>query len=177
MVDISQNRNAQKWIKKEQAGRLLWAFIHPLFRLSPRPLWGWRRFLLRIFGAKIGSQVHIYPTARIAIPWNLRVGDQAAIGDYAIIYALGLIEIGSRTTVSQYAHLCAGTHDWRDPAMPLLKLPIHIGQDAWICAQAFVGPGVTIGEHTIIGACSVVMKDVLPNSLGFGNPFRISRQR
>ena len=153
--------------------RVLWAMAQPLFRFSPRPFWGWRRWLLRCFGAQIGAQAHIYPTVRVAIPWHLRVGDQAAIGDHAILYALGRIEIGARATVSQYAHLCAGTHDWRDPARPLVKAAIYVGEDAWICADAFVGPGVQIGAGAILGARSVAMHDLGRGQIGTGNPMQV----
>jgi len=171
-TDVTKNRATRKWTAGEQIGRVLWALAMPLFRFSPRVLWSWRRALLRIFGAKIGSDVHIYPSVRITIPWNLEIGDQAAIGDFAILYALGRIRVGPRATVSQYAHLCAGTHDWRDPARPLVKTPIAIGDDAWICADAFVGPGVTVGEGSIVGARTVAMKDVPPDTKAVGNPMR-----
>jgi putative colanic acid biosynthesis acetyltransferase WcaF len=177
MVDIRQNRNAQKWTPREKFGRLLWSLTQPLFRLSPRPFWAWRRFLLRLFGAKIGADVHVYPTVRLAVPWNLTVGDEAAIGDHAIIYALGPIVIGAKTTISQFAHLCAGTHDWRHPSMTLLKPPITIGAEVWICADAFIGPNVEIGDRAIIGARSVVMKNVATGSIGNGNPYRVTKQR
>jgi putative colanic acid biosynthesis acetyltransferase WcaF len=177
MIDVSQNRQTVKWTPGEKVGRVLWAMASPSFRWSPRIFWGWRRMLLRLFGAKIGKHVHVYPSARITMPWHVSVGDFAAIGDRAILYALGPITIGARSVVSQYAHLCAGSHDWRDPAMPLLKQPIEIGADVWICADAFVGPGVKIGDHAVIGARAVVMKDVAANVVGHGNPFRISKLR
>lgn len=172
-TDVTKNRAMRKWTASEQAGRVLWALATPLFRFSPRVLWGWRRMLLRMFGARIGAQVHIYPSVRITIPWNLDIGDQAAIGDRAILYALGPIRVGARATISQYAHLCAGTHDWRDPAKPLVKTPIAIGEDAWICADAFVGPNVHVGAGAILGARAVAMKDVPPNAKAIGNPMRL----
>ncbi|MEL6687509.1 MAG: acetyltransferase [Pseudomonadota bacterium] len=169
-LDISANRAAQKWTRREQVGRILWALVSPLFRLSPRPLWGWRRMLLNLFGAKIGQDVHIYPTVRVTIPWNLDIGDEAAVGDHAILYALGPIRIGSQATVSQYAHLCAGGHDYINPAMTLTKPEIIIGSGAWVCADAYVGGGVTIGEKAIAAARSVVVKDVPDNVVVGGNP-------
>jgi putative colanic acid biosynthesis acetyltransferase WcaF len=175
--DIAANRRAQKWMRNELAARVLWALVHPVFAWSPRPLWGWRRALLRLFGARIGREVHIYPSVRIAIPWKLTVGDHAAIGDRAIIYALGEITLAERVTVSQGAHLCAGTHNYRDPAMPLLKPPIVIDRDAWICAEAFIGPGVRVGSRAIVGARCVVMTDVAPGAIMIGNPARVLRQR
>lgn len=142
----------------------------PLFRLSPRPLWSWRRALLRAFGARVARDVHVYPTAHITIPWNLNLGAGCAVGDYAILYALGPITLGERATVSQYAHLCAGSHDVSRPDRPLTKPPIEIGADAWIAADAFVGPGVTVGRGAIVGARAVAMKDVPPGHVVVGNP-------
>lgn len=175
--DITSNRAAQKWTKREQAGRVLWTLATPLFRFSPRVLWGWRRMLLRLFGATVGANAHIYPSVSVAIPWNLEIGEQAAVGDHAILYALGPIRICARATVSQYAHLCAGTHDWREPAMPLVKTPLVIGEDAWVCADAFVGPGVTIGKGAILGARAVAVSDIADNIVAGGNPAAEIRTR
>lgn len=172
-IDVAANRAARKWTSRELAGRVLWASAAPIFHLSPRPFWGLRRALLRAFGAKVGRDVHVYPTARISVPWNLVLGDGCAVGDYAILYALGPITLGPRSTVSQYAHLCAGSHDWRDPAMPLTKPPITLGADVWVCADVFVGPYVTVGDGAILGARSVVVRDVEPRTVVAGNPARL----
>lgn len=171
-VNVSANRRARKWSRRELVGRLLWDLAWPFFRFSPGPFWGWRRFLLRLFGAQVGREVHVYPTVRIKIPWNLTLEDSCAVGDGAILYALGPIRIGARATVSQGSHLCAGTHDIRDPSRPLLKPPISIGSDAWICADAFIGPGVIVGDGAIVGARAVTMKNVPANSIIAGNPAR-----
>lgn len=177
MVDVSSNRASRKWTRREQIGRIAWALATPLFSLAPRPFWAWRRVLLRLFGAKVGKQAHVYPSVRIEIPWNLTLGDFCAVGDRAILYALGPISIGARTTISQGAHLCAGTHDWRDAARPLLKPPVSIGNDAWVCADAFIGPGVTVGDGAIVGARGVVTRDVPANSTVAGNPARIIERK
>lgn len=174
-VDVRTNRAQRDWGRRAQLCRVLWALCHPLFRFSPRPFWGFRRWILRCFGAQIGQQVHIHPTVRIMMPWHLRIDDQAAVGDGAILYALGRIEIGARATVSQYAHLCAGTHDLTDPARPLVKAPITIGADAWVCADAFVGPAVRIGAGAVLGARAVAMRDLPAERIGFGNPMQIGR--
>jgi putative colanic acid biosynthesis acetyltransferase WcaF len=171
-VDVGANRAARKWSRGELVKRLLWDLSHPLFAFSPRPAWGWRRMLLRLFGARIGRHVHIYPSVRITIPWNVTVGDHAAVGDRAILYALGPITLGDRVTISQGAHLCAGTHDWTVADRPLLKPPITVEDDAWVCADAFVGPGVVVGRGAILGARAVVMKHVAPQSTMVGNPAR-----
>jgi putative colanic acid biosynthesis acetyltransferase WcaF len=133
--------------------------------------------LLRLFGAKIGRHVQIHPSVRIFLPWNLEVGDWSSIGFDALVYNLGRVTIGERVTISQRAHLCAGTHDYRDAAMLLLKPPIRVGEGAWICADAFVGPGVNVGEGAVVGARSVVMRNVERNSVMVGNPARRVAER
>jgi putative colanic acid biosynthesis acetyltransferase WcaF len=129
--------------------------------------------LLRAFGAKVGANVHVFPTVRIFIPWNLDLGAQCALGDRATIYTLGRIVIGPRATISQNAHLCAGSHDYRRHDMPLLKPPIEIGADAWVCADAFIGPGVTIGDGAVVGARAVAVRDISPWTVAVGNPARV----
>jgi putative colanic acid biosynthesis acetyltransferase WcaF len=175
-IDVSENRAARKWTRREQAGRLLWALASPFFVLSPRPLWGWRRAMLRAFGARIGAGVHVYPSVRITIPWHLDLGAQCAVGDRAILYALGPITIGARTTISQGAHLCAGSHDLSRPDRSLIKPPITIGADAWIAADAFVGPGVRVGDGAVVGARAVAMKDIPAGHVVVGNPAKTHRR-
>ncbi len=174
-LNIDKNRKARKWSRREQVARVIWATAQPFFRLSPRPLWGWRRWMLTRFGATIGQQVHVYPTVRITMPWNLTIDDHAAVGDRAILYALGPIAIKARATISQGAHLCAGTHDISLPDRPLVKSPITINEDAWVAAEAFVGPGVTVGKGAILGARAVTMRDVPSLAIMVGNPAQLRR--
>jgi putative colanic acid biosynthesis acetyltransferase WcaF len=176
-MNISANRQAVKYSKVILLKRILWGMVSPLFRLSPRIFWGWRNFLLRLFGAKIGNNVHIYNSAVIYMPWSLEIGDWSSIGEHAYIYNLGKVTIGKYATVSHRAHLCAGTHDYTDPAMPLLKPPISIGDKAWICTDAYVGPGVSVGEGAIAGARAVVVKDVAAWTIVAGNPARFVKKR
>lgn len=175
-IDIAANRASEKWTRREKMGRVLWATFSPLFKFSPRIFWGWRRWLLRMFGATVGHSVHIYPSVHITIPWNLTVGENSAIGDRAIIYALGSITIGQRATISQGAHLCAGTHDWKLSSRPLIKASINIGDDTWICADSFIGPGVTIGNQAIVGARAVAMRNVVPGVIVVGNPCKVLKK-
>ncbi len=176
-LDIARNRRATKYSARHQVLRVLWSLAHPLFALSPRPLFGWRRLLLRVFGARVGRAVHVYSSAVITMPWNLAIGDHSSIGEHALIYNLGPVTIGARATISHRSHLCAGTHDYTDPSMPLLKLPIEIGDQAWVCADAFVGPGVRIGEGAIAGARAVVVRDVPAWTIVAGNPARAIKTR
>lgn len=177
VVDIATNRSVRKYSRSEMMRRVLWMLTRPLFRFSPRPLFGWRRFLLRLFGAEVGKGVHLYNTAIVYMPWNLRIGALSAVGEGVLIYNLGPVTIGERVTVSQRAHLCAGTHDYTDPCMPLLKPPITVEDQAWVCADAFVGPDVRIGEGAVVGGRAVVMSDVEPWAVVAGNPARFIKHR
>jgi len=148
-----------------------------LFRLSFHNWYGFRAWLLRAFGAQIGKRTAIRPSVRIEIPWMLRVEDEASIGDYAIIYSLGPTRVGARTIVSQYAHLCAGTHDYTQRAFPLIRSPITLGTDVWIGADAFIGPGVTVGDRAVVGARSSLYKDAEPGKVYAGNPAKPIKDR
>jgi putative colanic acid biosynthesis acetyltransferase WcaF len=176
-LDIAANRRATKYPVTILVRRVLWSCVQPFFRYSPRICFGWRRFLLRLFGARIGRRVNIYNSAMIYLPWNLEIGDWSAIGEDAFIYNLGQVTIGKNVTISQRTHLCAGSHDYRKPDLPLLTPPIRIGDQAWICADAFVGPGVSVGEGAIVGARGVAVKDVGPWQIVAGNPARHIRKR
>jgi putative colanic acid biosynthesis acetyltransferase WcaF len=176
-LDISTNRSARKYTTGEMLQRVLWGFGELFFRFSPRPCFGWRCFVLRCFGARVGRHVHIYNSTRIYFPWNLTVGDWSAIGEDALIYNLGLVTLGEKVTISHRAHLCAGTHDYSQPDLPLLKPPISVQGQAWICADAFIGPGVTVGEGAVVGARAVVTKDVGQWTVVAGNPARFIKQR
>jgi putative colanic acid biosynthesis acetyltransferase WcaF len=176
-LNIAANRKAVKYEKIEIFQRILWFAAYPFFRFSPRFCFGWRRFLLRVFGAVVGKHVHIYNSAVIYMPWNLRIEDWSSIGELAYIYNLGKTSIGKMVTISHRAHLCAGTHDYTDPALPLLKPPIVIKDQSWICADAFVGPGVTVGEGAVVGAGAVVTRDVPAWKVVVGNPAKILKER
>jgi putative colanic acid biosynthesis acetyltransferase WcaF len=176
-VDVAANRRAAKYSGRENIRRAFWALAWPLFRMSPRFAFGWRRALLRLFGARVGKHVNVCPSAVVSMPWNLEIGEWSAVGDHALIYNLGAVKIGSRVTISQRVHLCAGTHDYTQPEMPLLKLPIRIGDDAWVCADAFVGPGVAIGEGAVVAARAVALTNVPSWTVVVGNPARRLKTR
>ena len=176
-IDVGANRKAVKYPLGRQVRRVLWGLAVPFFRFSPRPFFGWRSALLRLFGAKVGRHVHVYGSATITMPWNLVIGDWSSIGEHAYVYNLGTVTIGRSATVSQRAHLCAGTHDYTLAALPLLAPPISVGDQAWVCADAFVGPGVTIGEGAIVAARAVAVEDVEPWWIVAGNPARPKKKR
>lgn len=159
-------------------GRVAWGLVQgTLFRWSPRPCHAWRAWLLRCFGATIGRGARVYAKAEIWAPWNLIVEDGALVADRVIVYSQGPIRIGAFATVSQGAHLCAGTHDHNDRAFPLITKPITIGPHAWVAAEAFIHPGVVIGEGSVIGARSVVTRDTAPWTVNAGFPARKISER
>ncbi len=154
-------RHVSAWTTKQKIVRALWYLVQgTLFRWSPRVAYGWRGMLLRMFGAKVDASARIRPTVSIEVPWNLTIGAQSSVGDHAILYCLGTITIGARVSISQYAHLCAGTHEYTRQDMPLLRPPIMVEDDVWIAADVFVGPNVTIGKGTVVGARSTVLKSL-----------------
>ncbi|MFH5805520.1 putative colanic acid biosynthesis acetyltransferase [Alienimonas sp. DA493] len=158
--------------------RVAWGAVRPtLFACSPRPLWGWRRFLLRLFGATVGRGAKVLPSAKIWLPANLTLGEYACLGAGVDCYCVAPISIGDHATVSQRAFLCAATHDVADPHMRLVARPILVEASAWVCAEAFVGPGVTVGEGAVVGARAVAVKDVEPWAIVVGNPARFLRRR
>jgi putative colanic acid biosynthesis acetyltransferase WcaF len=151
-----------------------WTF---LCAWTPKPLNPWRLWVLRQFGAHLHGSPFVHQRARIAIPWNLTMHDRAALGDRANAYSLGPIEIGAHATVAQEAYLCAGTHDFGHPALPLQTDRIQIGEGAFIGARAFVLPGVKIGARAVIGAGSIVTRDVPEAKVAAGNPARVIGDR
>lgn len=149
----------------------LWEIVqNTLFACSPTIMYGWRRFLLRLFGARIGKQVIVRPSVKIKYPWKLVIGDHSWIGDNVGLYSLGSISIGENAVISQMSYLCTGTHDHTDPSFPYILRSICVGDEAWVCADVFVGPGVTIGAGAVIGARSTVWRDVEPLCIAAGNP-------
>ncbi|PTQ99346.1 putative colanic acid biosynthesis acetyltransferase WcaF [Mucilaginibacter yixingensis] len=140
------------------------------FRFSPRPFHGWRSFVLRSFGAKVGRGVHVYPGVTIWAPWNLELGDECGVASGAVLYSQAKITIGYRAVISQGVNLCTGTHDYNNPGFPLVASPINIGNHVWVAAEAFVHPGISIADGCVIGARSVVIKDMPEWQVCAGNP-------
>ena len=163
---------------KNRVLRSLWEVVYlALFRFSWRPLHRWRSFLLRCFGARIGHGCHIYPRVRIWAPWNLICADHVGIADDVIVYNQAPITIHRQAVISQGAHLCAGSHDYQRANFPIVVRPITIGAQAWICAEAFITLGTTIGEGAVVGARSVVTRDMPPWMVCVGHPCRPIKPR
>jgi len=163
---------------REYLRKLCWFTVRCcIFRWVPGRVRGVRRSILRLFGATIAPNVNISPTVRIRHPWLLTVGEHSAIGDNVEVYNLGPITIGEHTVISQNAHLCAGTHDYTRPDLPLIRASITVGSGVWVCADAYIGPDVTIGDNTLVAARAVVTKDLPTNVIAGGNPARVIKPR
>jgi putative colanic acid biosynthesis acetyltransferase WcaF len=161
-----------------KAARLLWQ-VAWLLLFRPVP-WFWhapRRSLLRLFGARVGSGVQIMPSVRIWAPWNLSLGDHATVSHGVDLYDVDRIDIGAHATISQRAFLCTATHDIDHPHMPLVIAPVTIGAGAWICAEAYVHPGVSVGPDAVAGVRAVVLADVPPGHVVGGHPAQFLRLR
>lgn len=158
--------------------RILWVWVQrTLFRFSLQRMTKFRIMLLRAFGGDIHWTSNIRPTARIRHPWLLKTGYFSTIADNVEVYNLGPITIGDHSAISQNAHLCAGTHDYRKPHLPLIRPSITIGRGVWVCADAFIGPGVTVGDNSIVGARAVVSRDVPAGVIVAGNPAVVVKNR
>ena len=141
--------------------RALWGVVWLLlFRLSPRPFHIWRSFLLRLFGAKIGSGCAIYPSAKIWGPWNLVCEDTVAIADGVEIYNPVIIKLRSHAIISQGAYLCGATHDLHSRHFTMVSKEIEIGAYAWVCARATIMPGVKLGDGSVLALAGVATKDI-----------------
>lgn len=163
---------------QSKVARAVWSVVSTLILAwTPRPLFALRAAALRLFGATIGRDVHVYPGARVWAPWNLTMGDGSCLADGVNCYNVAAIEVGPHAVVSQGAHLCSATHDYQSPGFHLIARPILIEADAWVAADAFVGPGVRIGEGAVVGARAAVFKDVEPWTVVGGNPARFIKQR
>lgn len=166
------------WPNSHRVLRVLWEFCWVVFcSWTPKPLNEWRIFWLRVFDAKIDGKPFVHQRARIAVPWNLTLHDRACLGDRANAYSLAEIEIGARATVAQEAYLDTGSHDFDRAGLPLVAAKITIGEDAFIGARAFLLPGVAIGARSVVGACSVVTRDVPADVIAAGNPCQVLRKR
>ena len=160
--------------------RIIWLLTYYLlFRFSPLYLCGYRSFILRIFGAKIETKVRIYPSVKIWLPSNLSIKKGSAIGADVNIYNQGHISIGRNVIISQYAHLCASSHNYsfKNPRLPLFTQAIIIENNCWICADVFIGPGVKLSHGTVAGARSVIFKTTEINGVYIGNPAKLIKKR
>ncbi|MGK9053108.1 DapH/DapD/GlmU-related protein [Neorhizobium petrolearium] len=176
--DHQKAPNDSPWSLRMRVAMLAWEYCWLLFCVwTPKPANRWRLLVLRAFGAKIKGRPFVHQRARIQIPWHVTLHHRATLGDRSNLYSLGEIEIGARATVGQEAYICTGTHDFDEPSLRLVTAKITVEEDAFIGARAFVMPGITVGRYALVGACSVVTRDVEPFTVVAGNPARATTRR
>lgn len=176
-IDLSKYHNSLS--RKNQIIRMLWTIVWGVFaRPLPRSIGsGWKRFLLRLFGAKIDSTAVVYSSARVYYPANLIMERYACLASDVDCYNVDIIRIGANTTISQGTYLCTASHDITNSLNPLITAPIIVEDQAWIAADAFVGMGVTIGQGAVVGARAAVFKNVEPWTIVGGNPAKFIKKR
>ena len=157
--------------------QIWWLTQATLFKLSPQFLYGWRRFLLRLFGAKIGKGVIVRPTVIITYPWKVNIGDYSWIGDGVTLYSLGEIEIGKNTVISQKSYLCTGSHDYSISNFPIYAKKITIADECWLATDVYIAPGITIGKGTVVGVRSSVFNNLEGRKVYFGTPAKFIKNR
>ena len=157
--------------------QLWWLVDALLFRCSPQIMYGWRRSLLRLFGAQVGEGAIIRPSVRVTYPWKVSIGDHAWIGDDVTLYSLGQIDIGAHSVVSQKSYVCAGDHDHLQPDFAIRSPRIWIGSQVRVASDVFFGPGVTIADGVVVGARSTVIHDLPAGMICLGNPAKPIKRR
>ena len=175
-MNVLGQNSPSPWTSRDKFRRGLWQLVEStLFRWSPSRFHSWRCFLLRLFGATIPSTEssqapRIWPDVQVYFPWKLVLNAGAMVGPGVRIYNLDTVSLGEGANLSRHIHLCAGSHDFGRWSMPLVTAPITIERNVWIATDCYVGPGVTIGELAVVGARSVVVKNLPPSMICVGNP-------
>jgi putative colanic acid biosynthesis acetyltransferase WcaF len=176
--DIADPYLRPAFSRGNQVARLVWNLVHALlYRPSPRPFHAWRSLLLRCFGATMGPNCHFYPRSKVWAPWNLHCADQVTAADDAELYNPAPMHFGSHAIVSQGAYLCGATHDYNSAAFPLLAYEMHFGAHSWVCAKAIVGPGVSLGEGSVLGLGAVATRSLEPWTVHAGSPAKQVKER
>ncbi|AJR02868.1 acyl transferase [Siansivirga zeaxanthinifaciens CC-SAMT-1] len=178
MQDLSKYFTPRDFRGKTKIVVQLWWIVYALlFKPSPQVMYGWRRFLLRLFGARIGKKVIIRPSAEITYPWKVCIGNYSWIGDNVVLYSLGDIKIGSNTVISQRSYICTGSHHYTKRNFPIYAKKIVIEDGCWLATDVFVAPGVLIETGTVVGARSSVFKDLKAFSIYAGSPAKFLKKR
>ena len=157
--------------------QMWWIAQALLFNTSPQIMFGWRRFLLRCFGAKIGKKVLIRPSVKITYPWKISIGDYSWIGDEVVLYSLGDIEIGDHTVISQRSYICTDSHKYNKLDFSIYSDKVSIGAQCWLATDVYVAPGLTIEDGVVVGARSTVLFDLKENKVYVGSPAKCVKDR
>lgn len=147
-----------------------WYVLHAIFIHSAFPFSSFKVFLLRLFGASIGTSVTIKPNVTIKYPWHLTIGNHVWIGEQVWIDNLSRVTIKNNCCVSQGAMLLCGNHDYSKTSFDLIVKDITLEEGVWIGAKSIVCPGVSIGSHSVLTVNSVATSNLEPWGIYQGNP-------
>lgn len=150
--------------------QIWWIVQATLFNWSPQVLYGWRNFLLRLFGAQIGKHVRIRSSVKVTYPWKVKIGEYTWIGDDCVLYSLGDITIGKHVAIAHKVYFNTGSHDYRKMTFDISSKPVVVEDECWITNDVYIAPGVTIGKGTIVSARSSVLKDLPGGKICVGTP-------
>ncbi|MBO6739735.1 MAG: hypothetical protein JJ916_07745 [Phycisphaerales bacterium] len=168
---IEEPPRKSPWSMRAKVLRLCWGVLGvTLWKWTPVGMWGFRRSVLRLFGARIGKGVRLHPSVKVIIPWNIDIADGVIVHQSAILYALGPIRIGKDSEIGPHAHICAGTHDFSDPAFTLLRQPITIGERCLIGIGSFIAPDTVIADGTILEPRCAMYTNTEAGGVYIGNP-------
>jgi putative colanic acid biosynthesis acetyltransferase WcaF len=175
-IDLLKSKRRIGW--REAAYRIAWHLVWALAcRWTPRQMLRWRAFVLRLFGAEIGTAVLVFGSVRIEFPNRLKLGDYSALGPRVWVYNFSEVDIGHHCLISQDTVLCTASHDYETPNLDFFSKPIRIASESWVAAETFVMPGVTIGQGAVIGARSLVTKDMPEWMVCAGHPCKPIKPR
>lgn len=177
VIDYNPVQTTPFTLKEKLLSRVWKIFNTTFFRILPYNFRGYRRFLLRLFGAKIDNTSSIDRTAIIDFPWNLTIGYQSSIGEKAWVYCLDKIIIGDKSCIGKDVYLITGSHKIDDANFSLITKPITIGDGVWVATGSKVFSGVAINNFSVVGAFSVVLKDIPENQVWVGSPAKYIKQR
>lgn len=179
-MKIELKKYNQSWYSRGKSNLIVilwWLIQGTLFRFSLHNMYGWRNFLLRLFGAKIDKSVQVRSSAKFTYPWKVEIGAYSWIGDDVKLYSLDNIIIGSNCVISQESYLCTGTHDTTDSHFGLITKPIIIKDGVWVASDVFIYPGVTINELAVVAARSTVVNDISSKGIYGGTPAKFLKKR
>jgi putative colanic acid biosynthesis acetyltransferase WcaF len=176
--DLSSFKVPESFRGKSKITVQIWWIIQAtLFNWSPQVLYGWRAFLLRLFGAQIGKHVRIRSSVKVTYPWKVKIGEYTWIGDDCVLYSLGDITIGKHVAVAHKVYFNTGGHDYEKKTFDIFSKPVVIEDECWITNDVYVAPGVTIGKGTIVSARSTVLKDLPAGKVCVGTPAKPIKDR
>ena len=157
--------------------KLIWDFSGKPLCSSYFPGTNWRKFILRIFGAKIGKGGKLKINIKISEPWNLSIGDHCWIGENVWIDNLASVSIGNRVCISQGVYLCTGNHNYKKDLFNLILKKIVIEDDCWIAAKSIIAPGSILKRGAVACIGSLVSGILQQDGIYKGNPAKLLKSK